>query len=584
MTQQDGPDEGRRRRASRRRRRRVGAGLVGVVVLVLGWGGYQAGQGARDLQAARGELRLARQELSQGDRAVTRLRQAGLRTSSARAHLHDPVVRALARLPVVGPPLDTATGLANAADTTVVAALLPLVERAGKDPAASLTRGPGAVDLAYVVGLTPVAQQSALALQRAAAQLRATPTATGVGQVDRARAEFADQLGQLRAGFQDVVLGLELAPRLLGQRGTQRYLVLSQSPAEARGTGGLLGGYTLLEATDGALKIVRSGTKAALSSPGQPVVDLGKEFDDHYGLNGATRGWINSNLSPHFPYAARIQKALWERQYPEDLDGVLVLDPVALSYVLRATGPVAVPGSPPATADNVVDTTMRDVYARYPDSDALRDVVLQGISTGVASALTSRPVGGRALVSALEQGASERRLLFWSAHPDVQDQLVGQTLSGTLPRGRAVGDVIVDAAGSKLDYYLDRALAYRAGCDRPSRLGLTLTNRAPASGLPDYVTPQVFRRGEPAGTNILLATLYLPPGSLVTGVSRGGVPVGYRPGTELGLQWVEVLVTLRPGQSSEVAVTFEEPRGSGGPLGRVAQPLVRPEAFTATSC
>ena len=48
--------------------------------------------------------------------------------------------------------------------------------------------------------------------------------------------------------------------------------------------------------------------------------------------------------------------------------------------------------------------------------------------------------------------------------------------------------------------------------------------------------------------------------------------------------WVEVLVTVRPGQSTEVAATFDEPRGTAGPLARVAQPLVRPETFTATGC
>ena len=579
--------EGRRRGSRRGRRgtrRRWTAGAVGVLVLVLAWGGYQAARGGRDLQAAEDQLRLARQDLSDTSRAVDRLRQAGRLTGTARGHLHDPVVRGLAALPLVGRPLVAAAGLADAADTTVRGALLPLVEQAGDDPQASLIRGPGTVDLGYLSGLAPVARQSATALQRAAQQLAATPVASGVEPVDRARAAFAGELEQLRAGVDDLALALDLAPGLLGREGTQRYLVLSQSPAEARGTGGLLGGYSLLEATDGALRIVRSGSKTDLQSPGEPVVDLGVQFDDHYGPNGATRGWINSNLSPHFPYAAQISTALWERQYPEPLDGVVMLDPVALSYVLRATGPVAVPDGPTVTTDNVIDETMRDVYARFPDDDARRDAALQAISTGVAAALTTRPVDGRALLSALGQSVSERRLLFWSADEAVQARLQGQTLSGTLPRGRAVGDVIVDTAGSKLDYYLDRDLRYAAGCGRPSRLGLTLTNRAPASGLPDYVTPKVLRNGQPAGTNSVLATLYLPPGSRVTAMTLGGAPVGYRQGTELELEWVEALVVLRPGQSTELAATFDEPLGTDGPLARLAQPLVRPETFTATGC
>lgn len=565
----------------RRSGHRLWIGVVLGVVVLLSWAGYHAVRGARDLQAAGSQLRAVRADLTDVERSVTALRRAEQRTGGARRHLSDPVLQRFAALPVVGDALVTARGMATAADTTVRTALLPLVRQARSNPVTSRT---GRVDLGYLASLVPATRQSQQALRRAAAELAATPADTGVGPVDRARATFTDDLERLQARLADLALALDVAPGLLGQDGTRRYLALSQSPAEARGTGGLLGGYTLLEATDGALKIVRSGPRSQLRSPNEPVVDLGLAFDDHYGTNGATRGWLNSNLSPHFPYAARIWTGLWERQYPERLDGVLVLDPVALSYVLRATGPVDLPGGGRVTADNVVALTLRDIYARFPDDDARRDLVLQQVSTGVADALTARPVSGPALLGSLVQATRERRLLLWSADPGVQQRLADQPLSGSLPRGRAVGDVIVDAAGSKLDYYLDRDLRYRAGCGRPSRLGLTMTNRAPGSGLPGYVTPEAFRRGLPAGTNIVLATLYLPPASRVGAVTLDGQAVPYRQGTELGLEWLEVLVTLRPGQAAELAATFEEPRGFGGPLGRVAQPLVRAETFAATGC
>ena len=82
----------------------------------------------------------------------------------------------------------------------------------------------------------------------------------------------------------------------------------------------------------------------------------------------------------------------------------------------------------------------------------------------------------------------------------------------------------------------------------------------------------------------MLATLYVPPGSVVTGLTLDGRAVSFGQGTELGLVWLEAQVVLEPGQSAELVATFVEPAGSDGQVERIAQPLVREETFTATGC
>lgn len=563
--------------------RQVVAAVLGLALLLLAWAGWQGWRGAQDLRAAADTLAAVRTDLAAGEGAVAELRRAGEQTAAARRHLSDPLLRVLGAVPALGTPLQSAADVARAADRTVRGGLLPLVAAAGPAPAERLAPGAGRLDVDYLADLAAPAADTLRVLRETADELAAGPGETWAAPVDQARSDLTADLSELSSTMADVALGLELAPALLGQGTTRRYLVVSQSPAEARGTGGLIGGYSLLEVTDGALSIVRSGSKSDLASPGEPVVDLGVQYDDHYGTNGATRGWINSNLSPHFPYAAQIWSALWERQYGEVIDGAVLLDPIALSYLLRAIGPVDLPDGSQVTADNVVDLTLRDVYARVDLEE--QDAYLQTVSTAVAQALTTRDLPGRALVEALVAAVDERRLLLWSADPAVQERLAEQPISGHLTEGRrVVGDVIVDAAGSKLDYYLERDLRYVAGCGGPSRLTLALTNAAPAEGLPSYVTPEGFRAGGPPGTNILLATLYVPPGSIVSAVELDGAPVRYRQGTERGLEWIEVLVTLLPGQRAELAATFTEPPGTDGEVERLAQPLVREETFTATGC
>lgn len=579
-----GKRKSKRGRAKARQRRRVAAGTLLACLVVLGWAAWNGVRAAQELSVAAEQLRSVRTTVSAGGPVVPALQSAADRTISARRHLNDPVVRTLAAVPGVGRPIDRVTSLAFAADIVISQSLLPFATAAGDNPAARLVSRPGTVDIAFLEGLLPAAESAAQSLEGARTIMDAAPMNTWIGPLDTVLRTFDNDLTDLTDSVDNLVLALDVAPDLLAKGGTRRYLVLSQSPAEARGTGGLLGGYSLLEVSNGSLEIVRSGPRAELKSAGEPVLDLGAEFNDHYGGNGPTLGWINSNLSPHYPYAARIWMELWKRQYGEQLDGAVLLDPVALSYLLSATGPVPLTDGTVVTPQNVVDLTLRDVYARFADNTR-QDAFLQQISTGVATALTDRPVGGAALAAGLSRAVQERRLLLWSTDTEVQEKLADEAISGSLPEGRpAVGDVIVDA-GSKLDYYLERDLRYTAGCGRdPSMLALTLTNSAPATGLPDAVTPARFRDGLPAGTNKLLLTLYLPPSAVLERLAVNDEPTAFAQGTELGLEWISIDVTLLPGEAKTVAASFRETAPSDGQVERVKQPLVRPESFSSVGC
>ena len=47
-------------------------------------------------------------------------------------------------------------------------------------------------------------------------------------------------------------------------------------------------------------------------------------------------------------------KARWEQEYDDQIDGVVALDPVALSYLLEGLGKIVV-GGVDLTSENVVD-------------------------------------------------------------------------------------------------------------------------------------------------------------------------------------------------------------------------------------
>ena len=92
-----------------------------------------------------------------------------------------------------------------------------------------------------------------------------------------------------------------ISPVLLGGDKPMKYLVAFQNSAEARGTGGILGAYAIIELKKGSVKVIETGSNEPLygSSLEKIPIDVPEEFKRLYGENPAILQ--NSNLSPHFP-------------------------------------------------------------------------------------------------------------------------------------------------------------------------------------------------------------------------------------------------------------------------------------------
>jgi hypothetical protein len=136
------------------------------------------------------------------------------------------------------------------------------------------------------------------------------------------------------------------------------------------------------------------------------------------------------------------------------------------------------------------------------------------------------------------------------------------------------GDLVAvktaNAAPNKLDTYLQRSLRYDVELDPGtgairSTATVTLTNTAPAEGLPDSVgTNRGIVRGDPGapprGTAIQYLSLYSP--LTLTESSYDGQPASVEQQKELQRNVYSVKVSLAPGESKEV--TFELEGRYGG--------------------
>ena len=91
-----------------------------------------------------------------------------------------------------------------------------------------------------------------------------------------------------------------------------------------------------------------------------PVIGLGtwEVFD-----LAPTEEWRNLASSPRFEVTASLAAEMWRATTGETVDGVLLVDPVALQALLAAQGAVSV-GDREIGADNVVEFLMLD--RRFP--------------------------------------------------------------------------------------------------------------------------------------------------------------------------------------------------------------------------
>ncbi|MFC5803546.1 DUF4012 domain-containing protein [Streptomyces formicae] len=489
-----------------------------------------------------------------------------------------------AQLPVLGRPVGTVRQLADTAARLTHEVLPAPVRVAGRR--AEGTAGESLPEVLSRLGATaPELERAAAAAADMRAGMHELPRTSWLPAADRARSEVARQLDRIAPAMADAAVAARVLPSMLGADEPRRYFVVFQNTAEARGTGGLPGAFAVLTVEQGELGFETFGTDTILAEV-EPSIDPGAEFTARYGGMDPVNTWANSNVSPHFPNAARIWAATWHAYSGERVDGAIALDPSALARLLRATGPGRMPDGTQVTADNALDLAERTGYARYPDS-AQRKAFLLDVARSAADRLVSALAEPRylpGLMMATYDIVNEDRLKLWSARSDEQTRLETHRMSGTLPAspGPFAGVVVNNAAGGKLDYYLDRELHWIPGrCTsdgvRSVTARITLTNRAPVSGLPAYVTQRGDKPRHPTrpGDNRLLVSYFASRDALLDEVTVDGRPAMVNGGYERGHPVYTLDVELPAQSSRTLTLKLREPAGDRPPV-LLRQALVTP--------
>ncbi|WP_426623136.1 DUF4012 domain-containing protein [Leifsonia sp. McL0607] len=556
---------------SRRRRSPLGLVLIIVGILLLfavAWIGARAYLAHQELAAAAPDVQVVRSAVESGEAARAAAAAADLqkRAHHAATLTSDPVWQAAEIIPWIGPNLAAVRTVASATDTLAHDVVRPLVSVAGSADPRDLKLSGGKIDLKPLLTAQPVVEKAQTAFESAQQEMASiddrsviVPIATAV---DKLRSAMTSVAPDLEAAGNTA----RLLPGMLGATGPHSYLIVAQNPAELRATGGLIGSVALVTTDKGAIALTAEAAGTSIGPWPEPVFAVPTSTTDLYGpLVG--RYLQDVNFTPDFPLAARTAAAMWVKAHGGVVDGVITVDPVVLSTLLRATGPVTLPSGDVLTSSNAVSLLLSGIYARFPNQPSLQDAFFSSATTALFSKIASGGADGKALATALTAAGSSDRLRIWSSRPSEQSVLQSTTLAGNLPvsdpQTTALGVYFNDATGSKMDYYLSTSVAAGAAVCRlddkiTSVLHVTLKNNAPANAataLPAYVTGNGTYE-VPAGSIRTRIAFYGPEKGFLAGVKSKGADLPSLAGTDKGRPVAVVEVQLAPGESTSIDVEF----------------------------
>jgi hypothetical protein len=555
--------------------------LLAIAALV--WLGVRGALAANHLLAARSDAQQVVELVDDPAAAADAIAKVANETSAARELTSDPVWATAEFVPWLGPQLAAVSTMAEAADDVAGDALTPLTSVASTLTPAAMKPTDGRIELSTFVGVQDAAAQAAEGIGAAADSVDRINEVALLAPLRDVVDEVRGILNQARTGTDALARASVLLPAMLGADGPRDYLVLFQNNAEWRSLGGITGAQALVHTDGGAMQLVQQDYAQNFPRFDPPALELDPEVSAIYGQSPAT--WMhNVTQVPDFTVSGPLARAMWAQKHGAEVDGVIALDPVALSYLLEATGPLTLSTGDTLTSENAVPLLLNEVYFRYPDPKA-QNAFFDEASRAVFEALSRGQADPAKLIAALGRAGDEHRLFLWSAHEDDQSVLADTTLAGALPHSddlvSTFGAFVNDGTGSKMDYYqnLDTQVGWeQCSVDSSGRvigtavLSVTVSNNAPTSGLPDYITGG-GAYGVSPGSAKTVGYLYLPEGFELADATISPES-GFGGGMHDDRRVLSFDVTLAPGESLTATVKAKTTVPSGAELRVQATPTV----------
>ena len=295
-------------------------------------------------------------------------------------------------------------------------------------------------------------------------------------------------------------------------------------------------------------------------------------------------GWYlrDANWWPDFPASAAQVEQAWLRAGKGPIDGVIALDTTAIEALLRAVGPVDVPGYGPVSADDFEQKAAEELYSRSALASAssfhkAKDSFLGAAGHAIIGRLLSlSPADVVPVAQQLASLLDKKHLLL-----AFKDQRLIQPIHANGWDGAILdtpGDYlyVVDTTVSYGDTYRlirsSATLKIRVGKDGSQQHELVLDyNNVFPNGLPPWMPPTMLGGAEfDPSTGAMVNTpgfwgnwlrIYLPSDVRVTSVD--GLSDAEPPEKEFGRTVVAGYLPVGPGDHRSVRLSYVTTAGKG---------------------
>ncbi|MDQ3158052.1 MAG: DUF4012 domain-containing protein, partial [Actinomycetota bacterium] len=423
---------------------------------------------------------------------VKNLNELRASTNAAEHASSGPLWTLASKTPFLGKNLAAVHTSAAVLNDIATKGLTPIVDASGAPSLQTFSPIDGRLDLKSLTELSEAMSTTRAVTERGDQRMEEVDTGRLLPSVAGPVAQIKAKVDTAATIARSTQTALDLLPRMLGAKGKRDYLAIFQNNAEVRSTGGLPGAYALLKVDKGKITIGEQGTGAAFGELPAPILPLTRDEKALYS-NKMARYFLDTNFTPDFQRTAQLTRAMVKQEKRVEVDGVISVDPVALSYILAGTGPIKLQGGRLVDSQNVVDVLLNQVYFEITDPTKQDDFFADSASR-VFDAVAQGKGNPEVVMSGIVRGAMENRVFVWSKDDYEQKVLRDVRVGGVLtPRNSGspnVGIFLNDATGAKMQYYLNFKSSVRSSCMPGKRQKLTakidLISNAPADaeGLP----------------------------------------------------------------------------------------------------
>lgn len=336
-----------------------------------------------------------------------------------------------------------------------------------------------AVNIETLVAAQDLLRTIAPELRRAADDISAVPTAR-IKRLDDVESQAKALLLQV-ADIVDAAKEVDI-PAMFGANGERRtYLIVAQTNAELRATGGFPGAWVPVYVQDGEIELGDTQTIQHFETD----FDWTAEEREVFYITGE-RDTSAVNFTPNFPLVGfrfakafqdymntigmqEAEEAAYDNYYlgltdtietdgigETAIDGVILIDPVFLQRLLALTPGVKVYGER-VTGENAAQMLMHDAYVNYTTArqDRFFSRVASKTFRKVMASLDSIDKGD--LVKVFTTSIADYRLQVWMATEAEEKLMIAMGVSGAIESDETrpeLGVYVNDNTWAKIDWYL----------------------------------------------------------------------------------------------------------------------------------